>query len=232
MRFVARVGPVALTLLALADCASRSEWAPRCERGARFAPEPACLAASETQLLTERLDALISDQTDPIAVLVGFDASGRVESVCAVHTIAPKQWDGQRELNARLPEILQTPAGPACLAGRTLVFNEAGAVIGGLRALLADCRVFQAGSTGLYDPLCLQARQVRRGELWFFSYQRDYPYVFVPDAQAKARGQVLSRCTDDVGVMPTQLPEVTIGFTRNHEKLTRCMQGLGWKQTL
>lgn len=232
MRFAARVGLVALALLALAGCASRSEWVSRCEPGARFAPEPACSAAPETQLLSERLDALISDQTDPIAVLVGFDASGRVESVCAAHTIAPKQWDGQRELNARLPEILQTPAGPACLAGRTLVFNEAGAVIGGLRAQLADCRSFQAGSTGLYDRLCLQSRQIRRGELWFFNDKRDYPYVFVPDAQAKGRGQVLDRCSDYVGVTPTQLPQITIGFTRNHETLTRCTQGLGWKQTL
>lgn len=228
---VARIG---CAVAALVGCAAPGSWVPYCEGDSFVAPSSECSALSESAETTERLGALI-DGLGALAVRVSFGPSSKVESVCAIRSDVPRQRDTILELNARLEQIHQTPPGPACLAGVTLVLNQSGAALGALREVLRDCGDPRASGQGLdlSDRACLVSRQVRLGELWFFYTRRDLPYVFVPGEQAKGRDEALDRCSDDDRrLMGTRPSEIKLGNTRSLERLTECMQRLGWNRTL
>lgn len=234
---VDRAGLVALlgfAVAALVGCAAPGSWVPYCEGDSLVAPSRQCAALPESAETIERLGALI-DGRGPLAVRVSFGPSSKVESVCAIRSDVPRQRDTILELNARLEQIRQTPPGPACLAGVTLVLNQSGAALGALREVLRDCGNAPASGRGfdLSDRACLVSQQVRRGELWFFNTRRDLPYVFVPGEPAKGRAEALDRCSDDDRRLVRTGPgEIKLGNTRSLQRLTECMQGLGWNRTV
>ena len=229
-----RVALLAVVAL-LVGCASHGNWVAHCvaDEKARSTPSLACLEEAQSREVTSYLSRVINEAAGPFAVLIGFNAASRVGSVCTVRNQTPRQWDAQKKLNDRYHEILDAPAGPACLASTTILVNRKGAELGSLKQVLHNCRGDESGGTNQLDRICMLRRQVERGELWFFNSRETYPYVFVAAGEGAAqRGQALDRCTDSPETKPVQLPEIKIGYTYSHRRLTECMEALGWKQTI
>ena len=228
-----------VTLLAVValqvGCASHGTWVAHCvaDEELRTTPSLACLEQPQSREVTSYLSRVIDAAAGPFAVLVGFDEASRVGSVCTVRNPTPRQWEAQKTLNDRYPEILDAPAGPACLAITTILVNRKGAELGSLKQVLFNCRADESGGTNQLDRICMLRRQAQRGELWFFNSHHTYPYVFVPVGEGAAQsGQALDRCTDSQETKPVQLPEIKIGYTYSHRRLSECMEALGWKQTI
>jgi hypothetical protein len=227
---------VAAALLLLAGCASPDAWVPYCTGTSFVAPSAECAALPESGAAHQRLEKLV-EGSGALAVRVEFGPASKVESLCAIRSSVSRQRDAILALNSRLDSVRAAPAGPACLAGKTLILNEFGAALGVLREAVSECGGTRATAAGaapnLSDHRCLVSRQVQRGELWFFNTRRDMPWVFVPGDAARGRSEALDRCSDDdATLVPTRPGDLKLGNTRNLERLTACMTEMGWRQTL
>lgn len=142
----AHVARCLVLLLSLACASTGSERLPACPHLARLnpLPEPAACDAGELAAYRKPLDDWIESEAGPLLVRVDFDDASKPASACA----DPDEWRGhtraRKALGARLPELLSTPPGPGCLAGRRLDFNRLQSKLAEIEAAERECQT-QAG---------------------------------------------------------------------------------------
>ena len=223
-RAYALLGPLAAVALAGA-CATRQPTISYCRAATALpAPAPECASAPEVRRVKSELEAIAVPAVHFNGVRVGFDAEGRVGSLCVERAPYTDGWAARSKLAAREAELRAVAAGPACLAGTSLELNRFGARRAEIDAVVDECRR-EATSERTYRS-CIEREQIQRGEIWMLEIGQ----VYVRAAGASERRAALVGCTQDatpIGI-PTDTDSDSV-HRPDPAEVTPCLRSHGWE---
>lgn len=130
-------------LLTVACAASQQRLVERCPSLKRLPPRPTeqCEADPESVAYQDRVAALVTSTSGPLALRVVLDENSSVASVCAEGTArGMENARARRTLSANLGDVWALPPGPSCLAGRRIDLDRRHAKLAEIERTEAQCR--------------------------------------------------------------------------------------------
>jgi len=239
-------------LLALA-CASPSPYSvERCPSLRSLPPRPTdeCAADPESVAYQDRLTALLTSASGPLALRAVLDERSRVASICAEGTArGMENARARRFLSANLGDVWALAPGPSCLAGRRLDLDRRHALLVRIERTEAQCRSEMRGSGGAFRQDGGQLQSSARGTpsaldrrlapnacigarlAWLFAEQRGSLWELSARARAGDPGVLLFAPMEGSAPPPAQARLVAYTCSRlgNREALLACMQLMRWE---
>src|SRR5215475_6233006 len=212
-------------LLALACASPQPRVVERCPSLKQLPPRPSelCEADAEVVAYQDRLAALLTSASGPLALRVVLDERSRVASVCAEGTAKGMgNALARRSLSANLGDVWALAPGPSCLAGTRIDLDRRHAKLVEIERIEAQCRgemratgggvrsdggylasssreEARPGEREIAPNACIEARLT-----WLFAEQRGSWWRFSARSRAHASGVLLFAPMEGVRPPPAQ----------------------------
>jgi len=132
-----------VALLAVACAATSPRAVERCPSLKRMPPRPSAQCEEDPEVIAfqDRVAALVTSASGPLALRVVLDDRSRVASVCAEGTArGMENARARRTLSANLGDVWALPPGPSCLAGTRIDLDRRHAKLVEIERTEAQCR--------------------------------------------------------------------------------------------
>ena len=235
------------SLLALACVSRQPGVVERCPSLRHLPPRPSerCEADAEVVAYQDRLAALLTSASGPLALRVVLDERSRVASLCAEGTVKGMgNARARRSLADNLGDVWALPPGPSCLAGTRIDVDRRHAKLVQIDRIEAECRAeMRATGAGrsnvsvarsepsptdreIAPNACIESRLS-----WLFAEQRGSWWRLSARARARTSGALLFAPMEGVQPPPAQARLVARTCTKLSERdaLIACMQELRWE---